>query len=151
MKLFNKLIKKKAFTLLEMLVVIGIIALLIGMGATSYSNVQKKARDTKRKTDLKNIQNALEQYYSICNFSYPTTLTIGDLPPTIQANIASGCNSDGPVFNLPEDPLGGFYQCVDTCNQLTYTICPKDLGGGKYLETEDCNSTNKSCCLSNLQ
>jgi len=63
---------KSAFTLLEMLVVIGIIGVLIGMGAVSYSTAQKKARDAKRKQDIKAIQNALEQYYSVCNYQYPT-------------------------------------------------------------------------------
>ncbi|NCO89124.1 type II secretion system protein, partial [Candidatus Roizmanbacteria bacterium] len=41
---------KKAFTLLEILVVIGIISIMVAMGTASYSTAQKKARDAKRKT-----------------------------------------------------------------------------------------------------
>jgi len=40
---------KRAFTLLEILVVIGIIAILVGLGSVSFSTAQKKARDTKKR------------------------------------------------------------------------------------------------------
>lgn len=51
---------KKSFTLLEMLVVIGIIAILVTLGFASYSTVQKKARDAKRQGDLKAAQQVME-------------------------------------------------------------------------------------------
>lgn len=78
---------KKAFTLLEILVVIGIISVLVALGAVSYSSAQKKARDAKRKSDIKAIQNAMEQYYSICGFSYPTSLGTSMVCPTGSVNI----------------------------------------------------------------
>src|SRR3990167_5250220 len=67
----NKL-QKNGFTLMELLVVISIIAILISIGLTSFSTAQKKARDSKRKSDIKEVQNALEQYYSVCGSLYPT-------------------------------------------------------------------------------
>lgn len=62
---------KKGFTLLEMLVVIGIIAILVSLGFASYSTVQKKARDAKRKGDLGAMQKVLEQCYTLNSYSYP--------------------------------------------------------------------------------
>jgi type II secretion system protein G len=53
---------KKGFTLIEMLVVIGIIAVLAGLIMPSLGTSQMKARDAKRKSDLKQIQKALEIY-----------------------------------------------------------------------------------------
>lgn len=88
---------KKGFTLLEILVVIGIIAILVALGATSYSTAQKKARDARRKSDLKSIQNALEQYYSICNFQYPFSGT-GNLSGSLT------CGST-TLITYPTDPL----------------------------------------------
>jgi len=103
---------KFAFTLLEMLVVIGIIAILVGMGLVSYSTAQKKARDAKRKQDLKAIQNGLEQYYSVCGYKYPTPQsesftniicptpsiaimpTVPVDPKTISPYPCSGCDAD---------------------------------------------------------
>lgn len=134
-----------------MLIVIGIIAILVALGASSYSTAQRKARDSKRKSDLKMIQNAYEQYYSICNFNYPATLpTAGNKLTATTANCPSlATNVD--LMTMPADPLGGNYQCGGTCDSTTYTICPKTISGNKYLESEDCNSTNISCCVFNQQ
>ncbi|MCS7093566.1 MAG: type II secretion system GspH family protein, partial [Patescibacteria group bacterium] len=121
---------KKSFTLLEMLVVIGIIGILVSVGFASYSTAQKKSRDSKRKNDLKSIQNAFEQYYSICNYKYPATIpSAGNKLIATSANCLS-LSSNVELITMPSDPLGGSYQCVGTCDSTGYTICPKDLGGG---------------------
>ena len=146
----QKMSHGKAFTLLEMLVVIGIIAVLVGMGSVSYSTAQKKTRDAKRRGDLKAIQNSLEQYYSICNYKYPATFPTAGNKLTATTTDCPSLSNNVDLITMPADPLSGNYQCIG-CNTSAYTICPKDLGGGKYLETETCNSTNKSCCLSNQQ
>jgi len=62
---------KKGFTLIELLVVIVILALLSMIGLASFAKTQKRARDTKRRGDLKAIQNAFEQYYEDNNYNYP--------------------------------------------------------------------------------
>ena len=141
---------KKAFTLLEMLVVIGIIGILVALGTTSYSTIQKKARDARRHSDLKTIQSALEQYYSICNYQYPT-LGATSLSGTIAATTLAGCNSDTTILTIPTDPLGGNYQCIGNCNSNEYLICPKVVTTGKYMESEDCTTDNQVCCLKNQQ
>lgn len=83
---------KNGFTLLELLVVIGIIAVLMALGAISYNLAQSKGRDSRRISDMKAIQNALEQYYANNGFKYPTTC------------------SDATSFikgSWPEDPYNG--------------------------------------------
>ncbi|MEX2028319.1 MAG: prepilin-type N-terminal cleavage/methylation domain-containing protein [Candidatus Curtissbacteria bacterium] len=62
----------KGFTLIELLIVITIIAILVGAGSVSWSNAQVKGRDSKRKTDLKAVQQALE-LYSQANGTYPSS------------------------------------------------------------------------------
>jgi type II secretion system protein G len=54
--------RKKAFTLIELLVVIAIIGLLATLSVVSFGEAQKKARDAKRMSDIKQIQTALEMY-----------------------------------------------------------------------------------------
>jgi len=142
---------KKTFTLLEMLVVIGIISILVSLGFTSYSTAQKKARDAKRKNDLSSIRSAFEQYYSVCDFKYPSSVPSSGAKLTATTVTCTSLTADIDLITMPGDPLGGNYQCVGTCNTSGYTICPKDLGSGKLLETSDCNLTNLNCCITNQQ
>ena len=53
---------KKAFTLIEMLIVIVIIGILAAALIPRLQSVQARARDTKRKTDIRTIYNADEIY-----------------------------------------------------------------------------------------
>jgi len=109
--------KSKGFTLLEMLIVLGIIATLIAIASISYSTAQKKSRDSRRKSDLKIVQNALEQYYSVCGYSYP--VIGGGIVPTI------GCLSSGAVL-LPTaavDPRTITPYLVPTSTASQYQIC----------------------------
>ena len=50
----------KGFTLIELLVVISLIGLLAALALVSYTGTQKQARDTQRKSDLRQYQNASE-------------------------------------------------------------------------------------------
>lgn len=51
------------FTLIELLVVISIIAILTAVVIVSYTNIQQKGRDGKRKADITLIQQGLELYF----------------------------------------------------------------------------------------
>ena len=55
--------KKKGFTLIELLVVIAIIGLLATLSVVALNSARMKARDVRRKADLKQIYNALQMYY----------------------------------------------------------------------------------------
>ena len=85
---------KKGFTLIEMLVVVSLIGILAAIALVSFSSVQKQARDTTRKSDLKQYQTAIESYSSKNNGNYLvsvatslssgtvcTALNIGTCPP----------------------------------------------------------------------
>ncbi len=60
----------KGFTLIEIMVVIAIMGLLAAIITASLSSAKAKARDSRRTSDLKEIQGALEVYYSL-NQQYP--------------------------------------------------------------------------------
>ena len=56
--------KEKGFTLVELLVVMAILGVLITLVAGGFRTAQVRGRDGKRKSDLKEIANALEVFYS---------------------------------------------------------------------------------------
>lgn len=64
--------KARGFTLIELLVVIAIIGILASIVLSSLSGAHAHARDAKRVSDLRNLQNALE-LYQVTNGSYPST------------------------------------------------------------------------------
>lgn len=55
---------KKGFTLIELMIAVAILAIISSGLMSNLINSQKKARDSQRKSDLKQIQNALEAYYN---------------------------------------------------------------------------------------
>lgn len=63
----------QGFTLIELLVVIAIISVLAGLLVANFVGVRQRGRDAQRKSDLRQIQSALELYRAD-NGNYPATL-----------------------------------------------------------------------------
>lgn len=124
------------FTLLELLVVIGIIAMLVSIAAVSYSVVQKRARDARRRQDIKTIRQAMETAYGASStFLYPTC-------STGVAISSSNCAISTYVESIPTDPASSatvFYSFTAS-STTAYTVCAtlEQPVGGTF-------------CLSNLQ
>jgi len=118
---------KKSFTLLEMLVVIGIIAILVSLGFASYSTVQKKARDAKRQGDFKAAQQIMEQCYSVNSFQYPTISGTGTITATCPAP------NNSITFSIT-DPInsGTYVYAITSSSSSDYTLTA-------YLETSAVN------------
>jgi general secretion pathway protein G len=95
--------KKKiaGFTMIELIVVIAILGLLSTIGLVSFRTAQIKGRDAQRKSDLTQIQKALEIYYNDYGY-YPTD----DYPGS-----GSFTDTKGTLYikEIPEDPRFGTY------------------------------------------
>ena len=102
--------KKKAFTLIELLVVIAIISILITVGSVSYIRAVRLSRDSKRKTDLEQIRQALETYRSE-NGAYPadTSLLVADYITILPTD--------------PKDPTSTYEYTPAGSPATTYTLC----------------------------
>jgi prepilin-type N-terminal cleavage/methylation domain-containing protein len=97
--------ENRGFTLIELLVVIAIIALLSSIVLASLNSARAKSRDAQRRSDLHQLQVAVELYYDkngsyIANSGvYTVSATLTPLVPTF-------------IPGMPHDPkplLGGDY------------------------------------------
>lgn len=97
---------KKGFTLIELLIVIAIIGVLATLLMVNFVGVRQRARDAQRKSDLRQIQSALEIYRSD-NSSYPASLT----NCTCNSNPCLGSPTCTATYmqKIPADPSGTTY------------------------------------------
>lgn len=105
---------KKAFTLLELLVVVAIISVLAGSGVIVYNSARTQARDNKRLSDIMTIQNALELYKKQEGV-YPASLNFG------QALVGTGLiSSTTYLAQIPTAPLPPDGNCTAENNNFYY-------------------------------
>ncbi|MDD4151344.1 MAG: prepilin-type N-terminal cleavage/methylation domain-containing protein, partial [Candidatus Gracilibacteria bacterium] len=106
--------KTKAFTLVELIIVITILAILRTIGFMSFQTYTGDSRDTKRKTDLGVIRKGLE-IYQMKNQKLPD--------PDNYANISSGgiLSLQGYAANLVLKTLRISDDAKDTKDNKYYT------------------------------
>ena len=142
--------------MVELLVVVGIIAILTAIITLNLLNSQKVARDTQRKSDIKMIQTALEAYRAQSGSFPKSCSTSGLFNKFGQIDIAGddyimGCSTvthpvtlnDGYLNQLvvknylqqtPHDPHpgvgGGYFYYTDTKDYKVISYLPETLDAG---------------------
>ena len=86
----------RGFTLIEILIVVAIIGILASVVLVGLGPVQRRGRDARRISDLRNIQTGLELYYNKNGF-YPSAS--GDWVAALKT----------VVPNIPRDPNNTTY------------------------------------------
>jgi len=120
MKKSKKREENKGFTMVELLVVMAILGILSTIGLTSFRTSLMKSRDAKRKSDLEQIQRALEMYLNDFQ-KYPDALT-GDFKDYRWGDQMKD-NDKGTIYmkEIPSDPAGNPQYCYKSSNSpLTY-------------------------------
>lgn len=69
--------KESGFTIVELLIVIVVIGILAALVITTFSGIQRKARDSERQTDINAVHGQVEAYYAQ-NGKYPTLANLQD-------------------------------------------------------------------------
>lgn len=143
----------QGFTLLEMLVVMIIIGILAAIGLRTFSQSRVKSRDAKRKSDLEQIQRALDMYRTD-HGHYPVNTEDGELLVWRDGSSQMSVFEWGQAFKdpeqiqtiympqLPDDPSGMryYYQAYqrDTTEANGYRahessdIVPSDYEASDY-------------------
>ncbi len=129
--------------MIELLVVIAIIGLLASVVLASLSTARKKGRDARRLADMKEIQTALELYYSDHN-SYPAA--------TSQASAVTALTGLVPTYisAMSDDPLGGSYHYVYLSTSGGTFYCLGSIIEGTA-PASSCNATSLGASLTGVQ
>lgn len=116
--------KSGGFTLIELLVVIGIIAMLVAIAVPNYLSARQRAADSKRKSEIAQLKDALRLYYNDYN-TYPASFTGGG-----RANYIQGCGANG-TGQCPCNTNIDFASSAD-CSGLYMKKFPTDLGSSLF-------------------
>lgn len=124
---------KSGFTLLETTIVIGIVSLLMTIGANSFVFSKQAARDSVRKTDIEQIRAALDFYKEEnINRFYP-------------AEISALVNVDTKYMDkIPKDPINADY-CYSQDTGTSYILAAKLERGGP--SSCVCNGSTYNYCF----
>lgn len=136
---------RNGFTLIEILVVISILAGFVTMLVPNFMAARIKSRDSKRKSDLRQIQKALELYRQDQSPQiYPDAL------PAACASWKSATDSSIVYMStVPGDPMTScpqtdYYYLRDSSDEMKYTLyaCLEDKADS---EKTDCPASGFSC------
>jgi len=156
LQIFRK--NKKGFTLIELLVVIAVIGLLASIVLVSMGPARKKAKDTRRMTDLKQISSAMElcygeptcaggqDRYASTTAGANTVTSIGIFMPKVPCD-PLGCSAG---YNWTANASPYQYYCVYTKLEAeTDTwVCASNKGAVKLATTT--TPVNTNCCGANV-
>lgn len=93
--------KQKAFTLVELMVVVTILGILASITSIKVIQYLKRARVVKAHTDMKRLMNALDLFY-LDNHEYPESLE--------ELSEGTEEHPEGIISGIPKDPWGGDYE-----------------------------------------
>jgi prepilin-type N-terminal cleavage/methylation domain-containing protein len=140
---FSSIKSQKGFSLVELMIVVGIIGILATLAVPRFKQFQAKAKMGEAKNILSHI-NTLQQTYALDNNTYvQITTTMGADPASLTANIncqtlpanaqllgfsLSPCQANGPIprygYSVPTANASSFIAAAVTGANLTNRVCP---------------------------
>lgn len=98
---------RKGFTLIEILIVVAIIAILASVILVGLGPTQQAGRDARRLSDITEVQNGLELYYSKFG-GYPGDANGANGGPESYSSMGAALTGAGiGVSQFPNDPSSG--------------------------------------------
>ena len=108
---------RQAFTLIELLIVVAIIAILAAIAVPNFLEAQVRAKVSRTKADMRSIATAIESY-RVDHNKYPYVTNWGATPP-VAFGVPGGYHMGDPTHaeglttpvaymtSIPKDPFGG--------------------------------------------
>ncbi len=113
-------VRPSAFTLIELLIVVAIIAILAAIAVPNFLEAQTRARVSRTENDLRSIALAAESYY-IDNNGYPTSYNRSPLPGSTLSQ-ADRRLLTTPIAYMTEIPIDIFRKVAGGSATLYYIL-----------------------------
>ena len=116
--------KESGFTIIELLIVIIVIGILATLVITTFSGIQRNARNRTREADINALHSQIEYYYGQ-NGTYPTLANLND-------SDWRSTNLKGLDAEALKDPQGSAATLVDTpaADSYAYAVSPANCDNG---------------------
>ncbi|MCS7093387.1 MAG: type II secretion system GspH family protein [Patescibacteria group bacterium] len=124
---------KKSFTLIEILVVATVIGLLASVLTISFSQLNVRARNDRRRVDIEQIRSALEMHRSNNN-TYPQTL------PTLTPYLSVPSDPKSPTYNY-------HYRRISDTDYVIGAFFENSSSTCRYSQALSCGSANCNICF----
>lgn len=133
--------KEQGFTIVELLIVIVVIGILAALVVTTFSGIQKKGRDSERKTDIQAVHAQLEAYHAT-NGRYPTLANLND-------DVWVGNNLKGLSVDALADPkaANNDLAAATGANVYGYAVTPNGCDNDATTATADCATYSLTATL----
>lgn len=129
---------QKGFSLIELVVVLAVIAILAGIAYPSYMDTLRQTRRADAKTNLLELAQRIERFYSE-NHSYTDVeASVGGSPQdTVDGWYSITITSTASTYNLVAAPQNS--QASDPCKSLTYNnLGQEGVAGGATKTAQEC-------------
>ncbi len=150
----NYFYTKKAFTLVELMAVVAIVAIIAGIGIGSYRKAADRAIFSDGLTGASTLSSAYDEYYYDHNYTYPTSMNAVAVSLT-KASYNAGTNSLSTRYftfsrsgnTIKATRNGGNYSIsapLEATNTLGVISCTGEDSAGEGIEF--CKSMGYASC-----
>jgi prepilin-type N-terminal cleavage/methylation domain-containing protein len=133
-------VKRKGFTLVEVMIVVAIIAALMAIAIPNYRRIQEQGNIAKAKSELRTLQTAVENYYIHNSSTYPAALSdLTTAIPRIVSSIPDDVFAASGSYGYVRGGTSNYYYVI-------YSVGP-DGNGSATISSDAVSETNGSSCI----
>ena len=122
--------KKKAFTLIELLIVVAIIGILAGVGVPMYNGYMADAKVKSAATNHKNVKSFVAATLTKCATG-STSVELGSTPRACSGSVSSWASWFRTYFNsISKNPYGGVVTTTSSSPANGQTAMGTSTSGG---------------------